>query len=88
MFEGGSKCTHTWTVGTKNFGKHNGASMQALWTKKMVATHQIFSKEACKMMSWKTLMLHCCFNLEAKWKVYKWEKHGFETCIRLTLTFN
>jgi hypothetical protein len=84
--EGGFKRIHTWIINTKNFGEHNGASMQVLWTGRMVATHQIFSHEAHKTMNWKTLMLRCCFNFEANWKVYKWEQWGLGTCTTLTLT--
>jgi hypothetical protein len=84
--EGKLKHIHTWTVGAKNFGRHNGASMQALWTKRMAVTCQIFSNKACKVMNWKTLMLCCCFNLEVKWKVYNWEQWGLRTCTRPTLT--
>jgi hypothetical protein len=47
---------HTWTIGSKNFGGHNGALMQALWIGKMVVAHQIFNNEAHKVMSRKTLM--------------------------------
>jgi len=82
------KCIHTWIVGAKNFGGHNGASMQALWTKRMAMARQIFSNEARKVMSWKTLMLRCCFNFETKWKAYKWEQWGFEKCTKLNLTSN
>jgi len=84
--EGGLKCIHTWMACTKNFGEHNGTSMQALWTRRMVVARQICNNEAHKTMSWKTLMLCCCFNLEIKWKVYKWEQWGLGTCIKLTLT--
>jgi hypothetical protein len=52
--------------------------------KKAVA-HQIFSNKAHKVMNWKTLMLCCYFNLEAKGNVYKWEQRGLGTCTRLTL---
>jgi hypothetical protein len=85
-FEGKLMCIHTWTIGTKNFSRHNGASMQALWIRRMVVTHQIFNNKACEVMNWKTLMLHCCFNLQVKGKVYKWEQRGLRTCTKLTLT--
>lgn len=84
-FKGKHKHIHTWTTGAKNFGKHNGTSMQLLWTRRMVATCWIFSNETLKVMNWKTLMLCCYFNLEVKWKVYKSEYWGFETCTWLTL---
>jgi hypothetical protein len=60
--------------------------MQALWIGRMAVPHQIFINEACKVMSWKTLMLRCCFNVETKGTFYKWEQQGLGTCTRLTLT--
>jgi hypothetical protein len=84
--EGKFKHIHTWTIGAKNFGRHNETSMQALWTERIVATHQIFSNKPRKVMNKKTLMLHCCFNLETKGKIYKWEQQGLGTCTKLTLT--
>jgi hypothetical protein len=83
--KGGLKRIHIWIVGTKIFGGHNGTLMWALWTGIMVVVRQIFSNKACKVMNWKTLMLCCCFNLEAKGNVYKWEQHGLETHTRLIL---